>query len=513
VRVSVVVPVYNPGRYILDLIESLRAQTLDPSEFEAILVDDGSTDDTPALLDRVAAETPNIRVIHTPNSGWPGRPRNIGLDAAQGDYVFLSDHDDRLDPAALERLADFADAHGSDVVIGRIVGVGRNAPDRIFARTLVDAQTDPGLLMTSLTPQKLYRRAFLDERGIRFPEGKRRLEDHLFVTTAYLRAERVSVYADHPVYYFVLRDDAGNASRRRIEWAGYFANAGESVEVVDAEAPDERTRIVMRARWLRTEALGRLHGRRFADHPDRDELLAAARGFVQRHYPVAEIDRLGPADRLIGRLLLDGRDADVVAFARWEASVGLVVQVDAARIDAATRTLEARLRAEPRADLPLPAELDALPSGYPTRAELERAVAVPRGARLSARLRTAEGDLAEADVQQRRTDDGLTAVATYDLGRRPALAERRWRLRVTVRGAGPARTEAPLVPRAARAAVDTAAVRLGDRRYSLAVGTQRRLVLRVEHAGLVPGARRIARRGLRLARRVARAVRRRRARG
>jgi glycosyltransferase involved in cell wall biosynthesis len=509
VRVSVVVPVYNPGRYILDLIESLRAQTLDASEFEAILVDDGSTDDTPALLDRVAAETPNIRVIHTPNSGWPGRPRNIGLDAAQGDYVFLSDHDDRLDPAALERLADFADEHGSDVVIGRIVGVGRNAPDRIFARTLVDAQTDPGLLMTSLTPQKLYRRAFLDERGIRFPEGKRRLEDHLFVTTAYLRAKRVSVYADHPVYYFVLRDDAGNASRRRIEWAGYFANAGESVEVVDAEAPDERTRVVMRARWLRTEALGRLHGRRFLEHADRDELLAGVRGFVRRYYPLEEIDRLGAADRLIGRLLLDGRDDDLLAFAEYEASVGLLVQVDAAHVDAASRTLEARLRAEPQAGLPLPAAFASPPPGYPSPAELERAVTVPRGARLSARLRTAEGDLVEAEVEQSRTDDGITATARVDLARRPPLAERRWRLRVTVRGAGPARTEAPLVPDPARAAVDTAAVRIGDRRYSLAVGTQRRLVLRVEHAGLAAAPRRLALRALRSARRVAGGARRR----
>ena len=100
-------------------------------------------------------------MIHTPNSGWPGRPRNLGIEAARGEYVFLSDHDDRLHPEALQRLVDFADEHGSDVVAGRVVGVGRSAPERIFARTLVDAQQDPALLMTSLTPQKLYRRAFL----------------------------------------------------------------------------------------------------------------------------------------------------------------------------------------------------------------------------------------------------------------------------------------------------------------------------------------------------------------
>ena len=275
-KVSVVVPVYNTGPYITDLIESLRAQTLEPAEFEVIFVDDGSTDGTPALLDGVAAETPNMRVIHTPNSGWPGRPRNIGIDAASGDYVFLSDHDDRLDPQALERLTTFAARHGADVVIGRVIGVGRPAPTRIFTRTVIDAQDDAELIMTSLTPQKLYRRGFLAEHDIRFPEGKRRLEDHLFVTKAYVRASRVSIYADHPVYYFVLRDDGQNASRGRIEWRGYFRNAAESIAVVDAEVADDQRRVVMRRRWLRNEALARVRGAGFVDRAlDRDVLVEA----------------------------------------------------------------------------------------------------------------------------------------------------------------------------------------------------------------------------------------------
>ena len=228
-RVSVVVPVFNPGHHITDLLASLRAQTLAPEQFEVVFVDDGSTDATPALLDAAAAQTANFRVIHTPPSGWPGRPRNIGIDAARGELVFLADHDDRLAPDGLQRLTDFAIEHGSDVVIGRIVGVGRNAPDRIFARTIVDAQQDPALLMTSLTPQKLYRRAFLLEHGIRFPEGRRRLEDHVFVTQVYLRACRVSILSGDPIYYFVLRDDGRNASRIPIEWPGYFANAAEAI--------------------------------------------------------------------------------------------------------------------------------------------------------------------------------------------------------------------------------------------------------------------------------------------
>jgi poly(ribitol-phosphate) beta-N-acetylglucosaminyltransferase len=85
VKVSVVVPVYNPGANIDDLLRSLAAQSLPADEYEAIFVDDGSTDGTGARLDALAAEQPNVRVEHIPNSGWPGRPRNVGTDLARGD--------------------------------------------------------------------------------------------------------------------------------------------------------------------------------------------------------------------------------------------------------------------------------------------------------------------------------------------------------------------------------------------------------------------------------------------
>src|SRR3954447_13530806 len=133
-KVSVIVPVYNPGADIDDCIASLLGQSLPASEYEVLFVDDGSTDATPARLDGLAARHPNVRVEHIPASGWPGRPRNVGIDLARGEYVFLSDHDDRLGPPALERLYAMAVADAADIVIGKVVGHGKGIPRDMFRR-------------------------------------------------------------------------------------------------------------------------------------------------------------------------------------------------------------------------------------------------------------------------------------------------------------------------------------------------------------------------------------------
>ncbi|MGP4091194.1 glycosyltransferase family 2 protein [Streptomyces sp. KR55] len=326
VKVSVVVPVYNPGRYIEDCVDSLLRQSLPPDEYEVIFVDDGSTDETPARLDQLAAADPRVRVIHQENSGWSGKPRNVGIAAAHGEYVMFVDNDDHLGDEALERMYDYGMANGADVVVGKMAGRGRGVPVELFRTNRPRATVDNAPLIDSLTPHKMVRREFLDRTGLRFPEGRRRLEDHVFVTEAYLRADNVSVLSDYVCYYHVRRDDSSNAGFQRFDPAGYFKNLREALDVVERYTEPGALRDRLFRRWLRVEMVERLRGRRFLALPEdfRQELFEQIHEVVVERFGPGVAAGLQPTQRIVAALAAAGRFDDVVAFAEWEAAVGLV---------------------------------------------------------------------------------------------------------------------------------------------------------------------------------------------
>ena len=104
---SIIIPVYNAEGYIGETLSSLLAQNISKDDYEIICVNDGSKDSSPALLDRFAAEHPNIVVIHKENGGVT-TARNAGLEAARGDYIWFVDADDLVRSDALSRLQPLA---------------------------------------------------------------------------------------------------------------------------------------------------------------------------------------------------------------------------------------------------------------------------------------------------------------------------------------------------------------------------------------------------------------------
>jgi glycosyltransferase involved in cell wall biosynthesis len=248
---TVVVPVYNPGAAIESCIESLLAQSLPAERLELIFSDDGSTDGTGERLDRLAAEHSHVQVIHSPNSGWPGRPRNLGIEAAAGEFIQFVDHDDSLGPEALERLVAYGRANHADIVIGKVTSNFRQVPQGLFRENVASCTVWDSRISSSMTPHKMFRRQFLLDTGIRYPEGKVRLEDQLFMVKTYFAAKRVSVLADYPCYFYQRRPDGVHAAASGVEPAVYYHYAREVLDVVLAstEPADELRAVILRRFW------------------------------------------------------------------------------------------------------------------------------------------------------------------------------------------------------------------------------------------------------------------------
>jgi len=167
--ISVVMPAYNSARYIAEAIQSVQAQTL--GDFEFIIVDDGSTDDTLAIIQKFAADDRRIRVITHPNKGM-GRALNDAIALATGAWIARIDADDLMAPDRLEKQISFVQRHPGVSVAGSwIQYIDRTG--RILARKLSPlhkpeyvAKLDQHNKLIPLThPSVLIQKSAFDEVG------------------------------------------------------------------------------------------------------------------------------------------------------------------------------------------------------------------------------------------------------------------------------------------------------------------------------------------------------------
>jgi glycosyltransferase involved in cell wall biosynthesis len=210
--VSVILAVYNTMPYLTECLQSLIRQTIGHARMEIIAVNDGSTDESPAELERFAARYPSVvRVLHQANSGGPAAPSNRALDFARGRYVFFIGSDDYLGLEALERLVAVGDEFDADLVAGRMVGIGgRFVPLAIFAETNTDVNLYESELPFAMSNTKLFRRSLIETYRIRYPEDMPMLSDQPFTVAAAVRAKRIVVLADYDYYYAIKRRNKSN---------------------------------------------------------------------------------------------------------------------------------------------------------------------------------------------------------------------------------------------------------------------------------------------------------------
>ena len=201
--VSVIVPVYKAQDTIRKCLDSIINQTL--SDWEMVIVDDGSPDESGKICDEYATRDSRIRVVHKENAGVSAA-RQTGLDAAKGEYVIHADPDDWVDPNMLEELFRTAVLEGADMVIcDWIVEVGGKAiyrvqkPSSLIASEVLNNLFD-GTLHGSCC-NKLVKRSCIDNNAACFPKGINYCEDVCFNVQLLMNDIKVA-YLDKAFYHY-----------------------------------------------------------------------------------------------------------------------------------------------------------------------------------------------------------------------------------------------------------------------------------------------------------------------
>lgn len=328
--VTIVIGAYEAMPYLVKCLESVEDQTIGPERIEVIAVDDGSTDGTGEYLEKFAERAAmSVTVIRQANSGGPSGPRNVGLGKARGRYVFFLDADDYFGPEALERMVAMADEQGTDVVLGKVVGVNRTAPRTMWGKTLPRTDVFSSNIKFTLSAQKLFRRDLLTRHGMVFDESLKTGEDALFTMEAYLRADGVSVIADHDCYYLVGRDDGKHVTKS----GGYslrFDSARALMNLIAEYVPAGPRRDGLMVRPFLITLLPQFGpGLLKQDEKVRGHKLELAKPLMDAYWNEGVARRLKVHERLRLHLVARGRGdllLDVVEFVKSKKAPGIVLE-------------------------------------------------------------------------------------------------------------------------------------------------------------------------------------------
>lgn len=220
--VGVVVPAWGTEQYLSACLDSLIAQTW--TRWTAVVVDDGSPDRCGEIAEAYAARDSRIKVLHVENGGL-GRARNRGTIKVTGDYLAYLDSDDVFEPTALADMVAQLEETGSDFVTASLVQVfsAPGQPQRVVepewltrlhgeVRRSIRIEEHPEIMGDVFAVNKLFRRSFWDEHGLRWADGVR-YEDQPTTTRAYLLGTFDVI--DRVVYRWQIREDGSSITQQR----------------------------------------------------------------------------------------------------------------------------------------------------------------------------------------------------------------------------------------------------------------------------------------------------------
>lgn len=230
--VSVIIPVYNTGKYLIKCIESLEKQTF--QDFEVIIINDGSTDDSENIINSIVSSSNiKINILNKKNEGQAAA-RNDGIKIAQGEYIVCIDSDDYVGNEYIERLVVAAKKNDSEsVTCGlRMVDEEENVLRKISLSN-IDARKRAGMLIACC---KLYKKSFLDKNSISFPENRMLYEDVPYALCAKHMAKN-PVMIEYDEYYYVQRSGStmhsGGINSARFPYDEFEKAIKKCIETID----------------------------------------------------------------------------------------------------------------------------------------------------------------------------------------------------------------------------------------------------------------------------------------
>lgn len=204
-EISILVPVFNVAPYLSQCLEAIVAQTF--SDWECIIVDDGSTDESGKICDKYENIDKRFRVLHVKNGGV-ALARNIGMREAKGNFITFCDSDDWLEPTALARMYDLMIPHNADIIQTGFWKEyrGYNREKNLVASTLIINQHEAinelikDKRIKSYLWNKMFRRNIVDSE---FPIGKT-FED-VYVCSKWFPRIKKMVCDPTPLYHYRMR--------------------------------------------------------------------------------------------------------------------------------------------------------------------------------------------------------------------------------------------------------------------------------------------------------------------
>jgi glycosyltransferase involved in cell wall biosynthesis len=230
-KLTVVVPTFNTGVFLHESLGSIINQSIGFENIEVILVDDKSSD--PLTLDIIndyVSKYSNINAIFLDeNSGFPGKPRNVGIDASTSDYVIVMDHDDSYDLDAFKRLYETITEENADIVIcnfNQVFEDGIIPFKSLFGNIetikVKNISENKNLLsIPAAIWTRLFKKSFLKEHNIRFIEGML-AEDVYFGVNTLLNANNIVYLNNYHGYNYKIRDTEEDKSTIHIRNKKYI---------------------------------------------------------------------------------------------------------------------------------------------------------------------------------------------------------------------------------------------------------------------------------------------------